>query len=93
MSTQTSANVPVWTVGDRLSKARDWAGLTQAQMATELRIGRRSVVRYESSATPPRSVVLAYATVTKVPIEWLEGIYPDAMTVTDTYKSDLKSAA
>ena len=74
-----TATVPVWTVGDRLAKAREFVGLTQAQMAAELRIGRRSIVRHETSATPPRSIVLAYASVTGVPIWWLEGTDQDTM--------------
>lgn len=65
--------MPVWTVGDRLAKARDFAGLTQQQMAERLDMGRRSIVRYEARSNPPRSIVLAYAAVTGVPVEWLDG--------------------
>lgn len=65
-------SLPVWTVGDRLAKARVFADLTQEQMAQQLDIGRRSIVRYESSGSPPRAIVLAYSAVTRVPLWWFE---------------------
>lgn len=75
----TRTAIPVWTTGDRLTKAREWADLTQEEMANQLGIGRRSVVRYEAREHPPRTVVLAYATATGVPVWWLDGgdIEPD----------------
>lgn len=85
MDTQTTAIVPIWTVGDRLTKAREFAGLTQAQMADELRVSRRSIVRHETSSAPPRSIVLAYASVTKVPVGWLEGNMLDTDANTQRY--------
>lgn len=85
----TAPQLPVWTIGDRLAKARDFAGLNQQHMADQLRISRRSIVRHESSAAPPRSIVLAYASVTKVPVEWLEGKYPDSMFDTATYRTPI----
>ena len=74
MTTSTTHRpLPVWTTGDRLIKAREWADLTQEEMANRLGIGRRSIVRYEAREHPPRTVVLAYATATGVPIWWLDG--------------------
>lgn len=73
MSATETHPVPVWTLGDRLTKAREHAGLTQQQMADQLQIGRRSIVRYESDRTPPRSIVIAYSAVTAVPLWWLDG--------------------
>lgn len=72
----TITEYPVWTVGDRLTKAREWAGMTQADIAAALKIGRRSIVRYESSETPPRPVVIAYSAVTGAPLWWIEGTTP-----------------
>lgn len=72
MSDTLQEGLPVWTVGDRLAKARVFADLTQEQMAQHLDIGRRSIVRYESSDHPPRSIVLAYSAVTRVPLWWFE---------------------
>lgn len=74
MAVQTAeSGIPVWTVADRLVKARSVAGLTQIQMADELQIHRRSITRYESLPHPPRSIILAYAAVTGVPVWWIEG--------------------
>lgn len=64
--------LPVWTIGDRLVKARQFAGLSQTQMAQQLRIGRRSIVRYEASNDPPRSIVISYSAITAVPIWWFD---------------------
>jgi len=63
----------MFTIGDRLSKAREHAGLSQAQMAEALGIGRRSVVRYESGKIPPRPAVIAWSSITGVPLWWLDG--------------------
>lgn len=69
----TQTDLPTFTLGDRLTKARDWAGLTQEQMANALGIGRRSIVRYESGKVPPRPAVIAWAAITGVPLWWLDG--------------------
>lgn len=82
----TRTAIPVWTTGDRLTKARDWAGLTQEQMANRLGIGRRSIVRYEAQSDPPRTVVLSYAMATGVPEWWFDGAEPPPNpAVTDGY--------
>ena len=74
MSTQTSSGgVPEWTLGDRLRKAREYAGLHQQQLADEIGISRRSVSAYESSDTPPRRpVMLSWSLVTGVSLTWLQ---------------------
>ena len=73
---QTATQVPVFTLGDRLRKARDVTGMSQQQMATSLGIGRRSVSRYEDGdQEPKRGVVMAWSMVTGVPYRWLaEGV-------------------
>jgi DNA-binding XRE family transcriptional regulator len=68
METQT---LPRWTISDRLVKARDFAGMTQDDIASALGMSRRTVVRHEHSPTPPRWFVLAYAEATHVPATWL----------------------
>lgn len=86
--------IPVWTLGDRLAKAREMAGISVQAMADQLKVARTTISNWEHDRVEvSRSVVIAYGLITGVPSEWLEGIYPGAMTVTDTYKSDLKSAA
>ena len=73
MSTQPEFIVPVFTLSDRLRKAREVAGLKQATMAKEIGISHRSVTSYESGATVPRLIVLkAWAMRCGVPLQWLE---------------------
>jgi transcriptional regulator with XRE-family HTH domain len=68
------ARVPQWTLGDRMRKARESAGLKQTEMAEEIGIGRSSIINYESDkATPPRPVLVAWALRCSVPYEWLTG--------------------
>ena len=66
--------VPQWSVGDRMRKARVGAGLKQPEMATEIGIGHRSVINYEADLrTPPRPVLVSWALRTGVPLWWLQG--------------------
>lgn len=66
--------LPIWTVGERLAKARKATGLTQAQFAERIGIARSSVANYELDVTMPRRLVLnAWAHETGVPVEWLLG--------------------
>lgn len=71
--------VPVWTVADRIRKARESAGMSQTDLANVTSISRRSLSSYEASATTPRRpqlVVIALAT--GVPVAWLDkGTMPD----------------
>lgn len=70
----TPAPVPQWTLGDRLRKAREHAGLKQTEMAAEIGIGRSSIINYESDkAIPARPVLIAWAIRCAVPYEWLTG--------------------
>jgi transcriptional regulator with XRE-family HTH domain len=72
MNTHTTNKLPVFTARDRLVKAREFAGMTQADMADAIGKGVRSIARYESSDTPPHTIVLAYAYATGVPAWWIE---------------------
>lgn len=83
--------LPVWTIGDRLVKARQHAGLTQTQMAQALDIGRRSIVRYESSTAPPRPIVIAYSALTGVPLWWFDGSDGPNPAFTRGYTKHLRS--
>ena len=73
MSIQTSwDNVPQFTVGDFLRKAREHAGLEQTELAAELGISRGTVTNYERGHVKPRkAVVMAWAMRTGVPVEWI----------------------
>lgn len=68
--------VPEWTQPDRLRKARETAGLTQAQLAQAIGVSQRSISAYESGASAPkRPVVLSWSFATAVPYEWLRTGY------------------
>ena len=68
----TASLVPSWTIGDRLRKAREAAGLSQSEFAGETGISRRSISRYESSnIVPPKSMQLLWQLRTGVPSEWI----------------------
>jgi transcriptional regulator with XRE-family HTH domain len=71
-------HIPTWTLGDRLSKARQDAGLTVVDMAALLGTSRQTIHRYESDSTGkrgvPRTVLITWAAVTNVPIQWLVGL-------------------
>lgn len=68
-----AGRIPVWTLADRIRKARESADLSQTALAELTGISRRSLSNYEASATTPRRpqlVVIALAT--GVPVEWLQ---------------------
>lgn len=72
MSTQQHERVPAWTLGDRLRKAREAAGLEQQEFADELGISRGTISNYEHDKTRvKRPYLVAWAMRTKVPVEWL----------------------
>ena len=72
-SQSVSEFVPVWTLGDRLTKARKGAGLDQVDIAELLGVSRKSVMRYEADETMPnRAVRLAWAMATGVSPAWIE---------------------
>lgn len=74
MATVTALpRVPVWTLRDRIVKAREDAGLTQEEFARRARVGRRTIARWESSPNPPSKIASIYAGVTGVPLWWFEG--------------------
>jgi transcriptional regulator with XRE-family HTH domain len=90
VSEQPGGEIPEWTLGDRLRKAREHAGLKQSELAEMIGIARSSVVSYESDRTvPSRPVVLSWSMATGVPTEWVLGWLP-AVTgrgVTSTSRS------
>lgn len=65
--------VPAWTLGDKLRKAREHAGLSQTELEALTGISRRSIVSYEGGGRAPRRPQLvAWAVATGVPLAWLE---------------------
>lgn len=63
--------LPTFTLLDRLRKAREHAGLTQAAFAEKVGVSTVTYSRYESGArNVPEEVVERAAEATGVPIEW-----------------------
>lgn len=79
----TATRTPQWTLGDRLAKARDEAGLTVQQMADRLGVNRNTITNYERGrSSVPKAVVISYALITDVPFEWFgEGFRTGSFTL------------
>ena len=72
--TQTEyTQIPAWNIHDRCRKAREVAGLDQAQLAERIEVSRATISNYETGfVTKLRPIVLRqWALATGVPIEWL----------------------
>jgi transcriptional regulator with XRE-family HTH domain len=69
---QDTAAIPEWTLGDRLRKAREHAGLSQTELGAEIGVSLSSVSRYEvGQFLPPRPVLLSWALCTGIDLGWL----------------------
>lgn len=67
------ANIPVFSIGDRLRKARERVGMSQSAFAHELGISPRTVSSCEREEFGvKRSTVMAWSMRTGVPYEWLQ---------------------
>lgn len=66
--------VPEWTVGDRLRKARELLDLEQGPFAALIGVSRGTVSNYERGLTSRYKPIVmnAWAAQTGVPVEWLE---------------------
>lgn len=74
MTASIVSTIPQWTLGDRLRKAREHAGMEQGELAVRIGISRGTVSNYElgRGTRPPKVVVLrAWAYECGVPYEWL----------------------
>lgn len=68
----TDQQPPEWTIGDRLRKAREFAGLKQSDMAARFRVGRSTIANWEAERNTPGYLALEkWAEVTGVPFDWL----------------------
>lgn len=68
----TATDTPIWTTGDRLRKAREWAGVGSQQMAEALGVTRNTITNYEHDRTEPTlSALRRWSEVTGVPVAWL----------------------
>lgn len=69
---QAAGPIPPWTFGDRMAKARHYAGLTQTEIAARIGIARQSAVNYERDRHVPLEAILrAWVEVTEVDEHWL----------------------
>lgn len=72
-----SADVPMWTIGDRLGKALSHADISVGDMAAYLGLSRNSVSAYiNDRQEPKRQTLLLWAMRTGVALEWLESGEP-----------------
>ena len=63
--------------GERLKQARLAHQLSQSALASQLAIGRSSLVEYESGATlPSLTVAMRLAEALEVSLDWLCGLTP-----------------
>jgi transcriptional regulator with XRE-family HTH domain len=70
MNAPTTTNAP--TFGERLARARMWAGLSQQDMAERLDCHKRSIANYETGRRMPQTdVTVAWATICGVDVELL----------------------
>lgn len=68
-------NIPQWTLGDRLRKARQATGLSREEFADQILVSERTVANYETGATthPKKLILQQWAEATDVPYWWLVG--------------------
>ena len=63
-----------FTIGERLQRARDFAGLDQQQLADRIGASRNTISNYENGTTKKLKAIYlkAWALATGVPLEWIE---------------------
>lgn len=70
----TTTRTPEWTLGDRLRKAREVAGMRQEDLAGALHISRTAIAGWENDKhVPSWAAVKLWAELTGVDLAWLEG--------------------
>lgn len=68
----TEALVPEWTMGDRLWKALQVAGISHQAMADYLGVSRNTLTNYTRGRTKAdKRTLMLWAMRTGVPLEWL----------------------
>lgn len=74
MTTQpTSGQVPAWTLGDRLRKARTLTGMTTREFALRIGVSHGTITNAEGDKRAVRPITLnAWSDVTGVSRGWLE---------------------
>lgn len=73
-STHLGNRVPVFSLGERIRKAREDAGLSQQQLANKLGVDRKTVGNWEGERNQPRyRDLMMISSVADVSLEWLAG--------------------
>jgi transcriptional regulator with XRE-family HTH domain len=73
--------IPMFTVADRLRKARETSGINQSELAERIGVGRSTITNYENGHTKPRPIVVKqWALATKTPVYWLQWGMTEAPT-------------
>ena len=89
----TTATVPEFTVPDRMIKAREFAGHTQASFAAALGVSESTVKRMENGTKEVRPFELAgWAFTAGVPVSWLLTGHVDAEADTGRNSDQLSFA-
>ncbi|MFW0112512.1 helix-turn-helix domain-containing protein [Rothia sp. CCM 9416] len=64
-------SLPIWTLQDRIRKAREHAGLKQEELAQKMETTRQTLGRWENgSHIPTEKNLQALAEATGVPLAW-----------------------
>ena len=93
MTTATQTRLPVWTLGDRLAKARRTANMGSAEMAGLLDVSRTTISNYEAGRTEPTAHVLrVWSEVTGVPVAWLLDMGDEAEVRSRCFRDDAQLA-
>ena len=73
MTTQTHENIPQWTLGDRLRKARATTGLNTRDFAERIGVSQPTVTSAENDRSKVRRITINdWSLATGVPMRWLE---------------------
>lgn len=65
---------PEWRLGDRLRRAREYAGLEQRELADRAGISQATISAAETGRQRPhRSTLVLIAAATGVALDWIEG--------------------
>ncbi len=77
MTIQTDIQYPVWTLGDRIRKARTITGMKQAEFATRIGTKEGSLAAWETDRSQPRNIVAVAKRIealTRIPATWILGL-------------------
>lgn len=77
-SHQEAPSIPFEDLPDRLRRSRKRMGWDQSDIAARLGVHQRTVANYETGQTEPKlAMLMSWANVTNVPVDWLTyGITP-----------------